>query len=182
MIKHFVNLTNGIEAIPEIRGDFSFIRIQSTTIEQRNYYKLFADLDHNLLMWLVLGAECRIYDFGTNRPLSKTIYIGLPIIEYCLNKYWLGHEMENVWVGRKFNHNSKGYIEEKIYSRLFAFHDEKLLPAKISMNTRFKYYRKFIPDNLERISLIGCSTSTKWDSNTCFYKQILKENLQVNFQ
>jgi len=133
-------------------------------------------------MWLALGAECRIYDFGTNRPLSKTIYIGLPIIEYCLNKYWIGHEAKHVWIGRKFRYNAKKYVEEMIYSRLFIFHNEKLLPAKISMTKKFKYYRKFIPDGLERISLIGCSTSTKWDSNTNFYKQVLKESLQVNFQ
>jgi len=181
MIRHFINLTNGIEAIPSINDNFSFIRIQSTTIEQHNYYKLFADLDHNLLMWLVLGTECRVYDFGTNRPLSKTIYIGLPIIEYCLNKYWLDYEMEHVCVGRKFSHNIKKYVEDKIYKRLFIYHDEILLPAKIPLTTKFKYYRKYIPTGIKKIKLIGCSSSTKWDSNTNFYKRILKENLHINF-
>lgn len=175
--KHFINLTNGIEAIPDLPPEYSFIRIQSTTLERKNYYKLFSDLDHNFLMWLSLGYECRVYDFGTNRPVSKTIYLGIPIIQYCLNKYWLGYEMPEVWAGRKFNMNIKGYINDCIYSPLFCYHGEKHLQVKIALDVKFKYYRKFIPENLKQINLVGVSQSTSHDSDIDFYRRILKERL-----
>jgi len=34
--RHYINLTNGIEAIPNISDDFHYLRIQSTICEQ-NY-------------------------------------------------------------------------------------------------------------------------------------------------
>jgi hypothetical protein len=175
-VKHFVNLTNGIEALPHLR-DYSFIRIQSTTLERKNYYKLFVDLDHNLLMWLALGYECFVYDFGTNRPVSKTIYLGLPIIEYCLNKYWLGYEMKSVMAGRRFQMNIKDYVESEVYSKLFLYHSEKNLQAKISLDVKYRYYRKFIPEHLPNIKLVGKSASTIHDSDIEFYKELLMENV-----
>ena len=177
MRKNFVNLTDGIEAIPGLTN-YSFIRIQSTTLERKDYYKLFADLDHNFLMWLALGNECAVYDFGTNRPISKTIYLGLPVIEYCLNKYWFGHEMDRVWAGRAFSVNIKNYIETHIYQRLFAYHDEKLLPAKISLDAKYRYYRKFTPPGVLRVNLVGVSKSTRHDSDINFYRNILHRTLE----
>lgn len=171
MIKNFVNLTNGIEAINDLE-DFSFIRIQSTTLERNNWYKLFAELDHNLLMWLALGCECRIYDFGANRPISKTIYLGLPIIEYCLNKYWLQYEQDKVWAGRAFSINIKKQVEE-IYQRLFVYHDEKNINVKIALDTKFRYYRRYIPEGLTRLRLMGISNITSHDSDIGFYKNVL---------
>ena len=176
MIKHFVNLTNGIEIIPQLpKEDINFIRIQSTTLERKNWYKLFVDLDHNLLMYLALGAECKVYDFGTNRPRSKTIYLGLPIIEYCLNKYWLGYEMEEVWIGRN-PVNEKQFVDREIYQKYFMFHDERTLDAKIQITTKYKYYRKYLGD-INRIKLIGVSSSTCHDSDVSYYKNILTEEL-----
>lgn len=173
MVKHFINLTNGIEQIPYIPiNKINFIRIQSTTIERKNYYKLFSDLDHNLLMWLVLGAKCKIYDFGTNREISKTIYLGLPIIEYCLNKFWLGYEAKTVMVGKKFTIDCKKYVEKEIYQKYFIYHCEKTLQAKINLSVKFSYYKKFINN---RIKLIGISKSTSHDSDIIFYKNILNE-------
>ena len=50
--KNWINLTNGIEDIENL-DNFSFIRIQSTTLERKDYIKLFLDLDHNFLIHLV---------------------------------------------------------------------------------------------------------------------------------
>lgn len=172
LIKHFVNLTNGIEAIPKLQKEYiNFIRIQSTTLERNNWYKFFIDLDHNLLMWLALGAECRIYDFGTNRPVPKTIYQGIPILEYCLNKYWFNYEADTVMIGRKPT-NQKEYVEREIYQKYFLYHGERLLDAKIQLSTKFKYYRKAL-SNIQRINIVGISAPTSHDSDTQFYKEIL---------
>ncbi|GIL68503.1 hypothetical protein Vafri_21771 [Volvox africanus] len=56
--RHFVNLTNGIEALPmlhELNLPYSFVRIQSTACEQQNLEALVAELDANLLLSLALG-------------------------------------------------------------------------------------------------------------------------------
>jgi len=172
MIKYFINLTNGIEAIPKLWNEnINFIRIQSTTLERNNWYKLFIDLDHNLLMWLALGAECRIYDFGTNRSISKTIYKGIPIIKYCLNKYWFGYEANEVMIGRNPT-NQKNYVEKEIYQKYFLYHGKQFLDAKIQLDIKFKYYRKLLNGN-NAINLIGISKSTSHDSDIDFYKTIL---------
>jgi hypothetical protein len=173
MVKYFINLTNGIEQIPHIpKNKINFIRIQSTTLERKNWYKLFSDLDNNLLMWLALGMKCKIYDFGTNRKISKTIYLGLPIIEYCLNKFWMDYEAKTVMVGRKFTINCKDYVEKEIYQRYFIFHDEKSLQAKINLSIKFKYYKKYVN---KKIQLVGISHSTSRDSDVLFYKNILNK-------
>ena len=55
--KYFINLTNGIEALPTVDGDVSFIRIQSTACEQKRWDFLIQDLDNNFYTWLALGYE-----------------------------------------------------------------------------------------------------------------------------
>ncbi|HAX18280.1 MAG TPA: hypothetical protein DCY00_06770 [Actinobacteria bacterium] len=177
MEKHFINLTNGIEQIPNLKPEeINFLRIQSTTLERKNYYKLFSELDNNFLMNLVLGNKCIVYDFGTNKPLSKTIYLGLPIIEYCLNKYWTGYEADKVMVGRKFQCNIKDYVEKEIYQKYFMHHGEKTLQAKINLTQKFFYFKKFIRG---RINLIGVSKPTNHDSDILFYKNIIEKYLRI---
>jgi len=173
-VKHFINLTNGIEIIPKLYiRDINFIRIQSTTLECKNWYKFFMDIDHNLLMYLALGFKCIIYDYGCKRPNSKTIYMGIPILEYCINKYWFNNEMEFVMVGRSFS-NQKQYIEEEIYKRYFLYHDERLLNSKIDISIKYKYYRRFIKD-INKINIVGYSESTENDSNIGYYNKILNK-------
>jgi len=181
MTKHFFNLTNGIEAIEEIEEidnkNINFIRIQSTTLEKHNWYKFFIDIDHNLLMWLALGAKCKVYDFGANRPKSKVIYMGVPILEYCLNKYWFGYEADKVIIGRKPG-NHKLYIDKEIYNKYFMYHSESVLDAKIQITSKYKYYRKFI-HNINKVNIEGISNSTTHDSDVSYYNQILN-NLRSN--
>lgn len=175
MTKHFVNLTNGIEKIPSLEPkEINFLRIQSTTLERKDYYKLFSELDNNFLMYLALGNECIVYDFGTNRPLSKTIYLGLPIIRYCLDKYWTGYEADKVMVGKKFQCNIKDYVEKEIYQKYFMYHNEKTLQAKINLTQKFTYFRKFVKG---KINLVGKSESTSHDSDIAFYKSIIEKYL-----
>ena len=44
---------------------FSQVRIQSSHCEAQDFYGVLQNLDHNLLMHLALGYECRVYDFGS---------------------------------------------------------------------------------------------------------------------
>ena len=70
-VRHFVNLSNGAEALPLLEAagvpaaEIAFCRIQSSHCEAQDFYGVLQNLDHNLLMHLALGYECRIYDFGS---------------------------------------------------------------------------------------------------------------------
>jgi len=174
MIVKFVNLTNGIEAIRKYNlSNYSFVRIQSTTIEQKNWYKFFIDIDHNLLMNLAIGNMCLFYDFGCRRPISKTIYYGLPLLKYCLNKYWFNYEEHKVFIGRNLV-NCKNFVED-IYNKYFIYHSEKYIDAKIQITSKYKYYRKFTSlNNRNSVYLLGYSDSTNNDSNNEYYKSILE--------
>ena len=88
MIKNYINLTNGVEAIQEYSlQDYAFIRIQSTICEQHLWDRLFLDLDYDFLMNVALGNECRIYDYGTNKPIPRALYQGVALIKYVLQKF-----------------------------------------------------------------------------------------------
>ena len=69
--RHYINLSNGVEAIdgllsagvaPEALG---VCRIQSSQCESQDFSGLLANLDHDMMLHLALGHECRVYDFGS---------------------------------------------------------------------------------------------------------------------
>ena len=177
MIKTFINLTNGIEKLLEFNiNEVSFIRIQSTTIENKDWCKLFLDLDHNFLMHLALGFECNVYDYGTNRICSKSIYQGIEIIKYCLNRYWFNIDLEIVWKRCRNGQysttiNLKPYFDI-IYNNLFIYDRNK---DKIKVRNKLKYYKRFL--NCNQIDLQGHSESTSHDGDYNYYFQILKQQL-----
>lgn len=59
--KHFLNLTNGIEALPIVHDlglPYSFCRIQSTACEQQKFEQMMNEIDSALLMHLASGKWC----------------------------------------------------------------------------------------------------------------------------
>jgi len=72
---HFLNLTNGIEALPGLTSLVSavgipfealrFCRIQSSHCEARDYYGVLESIDAEMLLLLALGYTVRVYDFGS---------------------------------------------------------------------------------------------------------------------
>eukprot|EP00965_Chrysotila_dentata_P202347 6181080-Pleurochrysis_carterae.AAC.4 len=112
-VKHFVNLSNGVEAIEDLSragvpvGELAFCRIQSSHCEQNDYVSILNSLDANMLTYLALGFECRVYDFGSRGAIwsqtaidagpgkSEFLYIpralwwGLEWQRYALNQLWL---------------------------------------------------------------------------------------------
>lgn len=173
-IKNFINLTNGIEAIKrleELNLNYDFIRIQSTTLERKNYIKLFLDLDHNFLINLALGNLCVVHDRGTNRNYSKVIYKGLPIIEYLLNRYWYGILGEQYRYSRDgFQKLSVGNEYDLIYKTIFEFNNNK---EKTAVKTKLKYYKKYLNGN--KVSILGISKSTTNDGKYEYFSSILKK-------
>lgn len=176
MNKHFLNLTNGIEWLDDLpMDDINFIRIQSTTIERNNWIKLFTDLDHNFLLHLAIGSNCKVYDCGTNRECSKSIYKGLEVIRYVLNRYWFDIKPDKVFrLGRDGRITSQCIVNElnNIYENLFIYNITK---EKEAVKTKLKYYKKFLMCN--EITLEGYSKSTIHDGNWTYYHELLKSKI-----
>lgn len=54
---HYLNLTNGIDFIPELSSknfDYKFVRIQSSLCERHCFNQLLQDLDYNFLFDIAL--------------------------------------------------------------------------------------------------------------------------------
>lgn len=112
MIKHFLNLTNGLEWFNEVENP-SLIRIESTAIEHKDWLRVLRDLDANFLMCVARGYQCHIYDCGTRREISKTISFGVPFLKSQLKEYWEGKPKlltkESQELGRKLSYFRKYY-------------------------------------------------------------------------
>ena len=94
---NFINLTNGIEALPALDHSTQVCRIQSSRCEANDFYGVLQDLDHNLLFHLATGAECRIYDYGSRgtrwpgeveQKIPRAIWWGLVWVRYALEEVW----------------------------------------------------------------------------------------------
>lgn len=89
---NYINLTNGIEALPTLPDGFRFVRIQSTVLEQKLWDRLIQDLDYDFLLNVAIGNECVIYDYGARKPIPRVVYQGVEFIKYVLHKRWLNEE------------------------------------------------------------------------------------------
>ncbi len=166
MTKHFINLTNGIEALEEYDfniENISFIRIQSSHFESHKFDEVLYELDHNFLMHLALGYYCKIYDYGARAETAKALRIGVEWIKFVLNKRWL----------------EKKYVPIIKYKIVTNYFEEQY--KKISNRTKKKldYYKKYL--NIEdEILLEGINGTTLMDNKPEFYKSILLNKIKPN--
>lgn len=169
---NFLNLTNGLEFIDMVDNP-QFMRIRSTTLERKDFIFLLMDLDHNFLMNVALGNWCRVYDCGTNRPLSKTIYLGVPFIKYALERRWLGKAQTPYRFSRngKLKFNMEKEFDE-LYEVIFVRNQDQ---TKKKLKKKLDYYKKFI--NTKHLYIQGVSISTDMDGkNDYWVKKVLKFN------
>ncbi|KAG2442952.1 hypothetical protein HXX76_003027 [Chlamydomonas incerta] len=132
--RHFVNLTNGIEALPMLQQlglHYSFVRIQSTACEQQNLELLMTELDANLLLHLALGHTCIVYDCGSRRRdgTPRALWYGLEFVRYCLTQLWKLPPCPALLRGRNVARTFDGHIRG----------------FKQSTVKRIKYYAKYLP-------------------------------------
>lgn len=159
-IIHYINLTNGIEDVPELEK-YRFIRIQSTHLEQNHFEEVLMDLDNDLLMNLALGNKCIIHDKASRRgKLSRAVWYGIPWIRYVLERVWFGKTPENVFI--KSCNNVKYF--DKLYRSLS-------MPTK----RKLKYYKKFL--FCDHVELDYICDRTVHDGDHAYYRQILEETL-----
>lgn len=155
MRKQFVNLTNGIEAIPTIDGEYGFIRIQSTACEQKRWDFVIQELDYSFLMALALGHEVIVYDFGARKDVPRAVYQGLALVRYVLDRRWFGIDVTPFVRG----HNVHRYFDA-VYRAL----DGRTLK-------KLDYFRKFL--RTDRIHLRAVTAATEHDSQYEWYREVL---------
>ncbi|GLC37623.1 hypothetical protein PLESTB_001666900 [Pleodorina starrii] len=132
--RHFVNLTNGIEALPmleELQLPYSFVRIQSTACEQQNLEALVSELDANLLISLALGHCCLVYDCGSRGRdgTPRALWYGLEFVRYTLSKLWLRQPCPALLRGKNVARNFDAHIRS----------------FRQSTVRRLQYYSKYLP-------------------------------------
>lgn len=105
VIRHFINLTNGIEAIEEyeLSGDeVEFIRISSTDCEHKlgapQWDSILAELDVGFLLALARGDTCIVYDYSKLRKQSRAQTYGLLWIMFALNLSWFRRDSSPVMI------------------------------------------------------------------------------------
>lgn len=82
----YVNLTNGLEAIPHLTClglPYQLTRIQSTYCEQQKFEELIIEADPGLLMALAMGSTCLVWDFGSRnkkRGVPRALWYGLEFL------------------------------------------------------------------------------------------------------
>ena len=164
---HFINLTNGIEALdklpPDLQNNVNFVRIQSSKCEANDFYGILQDVDHNLLFHLATGAECVVYDFGSrgsqwpgaeDQKVPRAIWWGLEWIRYALTRTWKLPDGGAPPTLRGYNVRS-----------LF---DEKLGRLPKPLYKKLKYYRKFAPETVDLRGAYGVA-GTQFDGKDDVY-------------
>lgn len=164
IVHNYINLTNGIEAIPKLNDGYKFIRIQSTLCEAKNWDRLIQDLDYDFLMNLALGYKCIVYDFGARKPVPRAVYQGLEFVKYVLNRRWLAQEyITNVNRGRnKERKNNCNDYFNKCYEQLEDRTKKKL-----------DYFLPYVIT--EKINLECVTDCTQHDGDKEFYREILRK-------
>ena len=166
-IIHYINLTNGIQAISDYNlKDYRAIRIPSSWCERKKFNEILFSLSDDLLLNLALGNKCIIYDYGANKLCPRAIWQGVEWIKFVLYKRWyyVDYELQ----GRLTT--SKAYFEE--------------LHADLHNSTKRKvdYYQKFCRGIFD---LHTITSSIKESDN--LYKQIFecklpRESLVYDFE
>lgn len=101
---HFINLTNGIEALSNLSSllpatELRFTRIQSSHCESRAYEKILLSLDNELLFALACGRSCFLYDFASRnrqRGVPRSLFLGLEFIKWSLAYLWFHKTQPNL--------------------------------------------------------------------------------------
>jgi len=89
MIRNWINLTNGLQAISEYGlTEYSVMRLQSTHCEQKRWEDVLASVPDEFLFRVALGDECVVFDYGARKAVPRAIWQGLEWVKYVLSRRW----------------------------------------------------------------------------------------------
>lgn len=144
---HYINLTNGIDAIREYGlVDYRFMRLLSTDCEQKNWPRVVASIPDDMLMHLALGSEVYVYDYGANKMIPRSVWQGLEFIKTLLHDRW-GLEPHKP-VGRAAP--GLGYFKH-------------VLAGIVIDETRIRYYRQYL--RTSRLRVVPVTGPTRADGD-----------------
>ncbi|KAL3131777.1 hypothetical protein ABBQ38_007494 [Trebouxia sp. C0009 RCD-2024] len=165
--RHFLNLTNGIEALPLLESlniSYSFVRIPSTWCEQQRFDLILTNLDASFLLQLALGHCCLVWDFGSRnkkRGIPRALWYGVEFVTYILRRLWF-QRCTDAWLRRQ-NVTS---VFERHYNNL-----DKNTVAKL------RYYMRYIPPGVTDVQLYGVSKATIHDPDPGYYRDIVLQHI-----
>ena len=181
MVKHFINLTNGLEAVPSLLElgvvsgleELMFIRIQSTHCENTNHYGILESLDTTFLMHCALGNACIIYDYGsrgTGQLIgSEDHRWGIPRA-YWWGIEWIRHALADIWNLEEANQPQRfvrGYNTKPQF-------DAALCAMPKTLRRRLKYFRPFLKPNAT-LHIYPVYARTENDGEKEFYWRLTRE-------
>jgi hypothetical protein len=179
-VVNFVNLTNGIEFLPEVENP-RFIRIKSTHFERHLLEDVIVALSDDLLMNLAIGNKCVIYDFGMYFEIPRSIWEGIPWIKYVLYRAWFGKETDYIITRRRYKRPAPGIppvLGKEYHPQNYkVFFRNRYNRMSDKTMEKINYYKNFISSGT--INLEGVSRKTEHDGDIDFYKKVLSENTKI---
>ena len=173
--RHYVNLKNGIEALPTLVRelgvrDHGYCRVQSSLLEAGNVERMLSELDAALLLDLALGRAVFVWDLGSRdvvkgRGNPRALWYGLEFVRYALRKMWF----PDTDVARDAIAVTRGKRVDKEWDRRLSALDR-------STKRKLRYYAQFIPEHVTDVRLIGVYRATTHDDDAAFYRDVLHAN------
>lgn len=178
-IHHYINLTNGIEAIPRLQdiigtSNINICRLQSSYCEASRPDLLIPAIDASMLFWLAKGHTVLVYDFGSRnkkRGAPRAIWYGLEFLKYVLGQVWYDDRDRKCFV--------RGTNAQKDFNAIIQKYVDRATMKKI------KYYKQYCPDPPpgrfengvleEHVKLYGVYASTVHDADQTYYQDIARD-------
>lgn len=160
--RHFINLTNGLQAIEEYGldpSDVRFIRIQSTWCEQKRWEDILMALSDDFLMQAALGHECVVYDYGAGKPVPRAVWQGLEWVKFVLWRLW----------------HAEPYLPEGRAAQAWGYFGKAYYCLSDRAKARLGYFRKFVAGPL-RIRAV--TSATELDGKTEEYVRMARPSTQ----
>jgi hypothetical protein len=193
--RHFINLTNGIEALPVLPlhpSQINFLRLQSTHLEKKDFERLLRELDNNLLMNLALGNTCYVYDYGSRKKNpadhlyghSRLLWMGIPFIRMVLNRIWYARltdprEFHMYVQGKIIPNQGKPDQLDKVFRAelMLDFFKTQLMQIDKSTVSKLDYFKRYLneKDAEYGVQLIGVGKYSEKDADLEYYKKTIVE-------
>ena len=168
MIRQFINLTAGIEAIERLElvgEEIEFVRIASTDCEHKlgnpQWDAILCELDSNLLMALARGDECIVYDCSKARELSHALSQGIGWIRWVLEFAWFGRITRPLMVD--------GEDLSRFFGRQWLRHTSRRAKARVF------YFARLLEKSTKGLDLKVVCLPAKHDGDWEYYKQVLRD-------
>ena len=167
-IKVWLNLTNGLEAAPELNKlhiPYHFCRFRSTSLEQKRWSEMLDAMPDDILMNIAKGTRQVIVDFGANKTCSRAMRQGIPIVTRMISLEWGFQTDSHLWM---FGRNGKPMCCDEDFTRYVMRLNKK-------QKARLKYFKRFVAKDVDGVNLITMCAPTCNDGDYGYYVECSNE-------